>query len=217
MNPSPVVQVVMHKMTTTTAEDQFEPTLYQVGYKHHWLGTIMYCLTVLTFSGWVVVLAFLTIQYYALDGNIYVSKRKVHFSDEEQLLKTFIIAWSVGFSWCFALKWPASIQSLFYRRCSLDQATVVALFQEHRSTAPGGASVSDRRAASVLGYPALHKFLRQPGLAFNAFWSTLFSGTYKYTIRPLFSGAVPVTTLISSPFTPLYHFRCGRVPVSQRR
>ena len=167
VNPSPPVQVIMNKATTYGPnEDQgVEPTLFQVGYKDHLLGTILYVLTCLTLAGWVAALAFLTIQYYTLEESIYLSKRKAHFADEVMLLKTFIIVWSVGFTWCFALKWPSSIRSLFYRRCSLDQATVVALFQEHSNPTPGVSTKSN------------HKRLQQAGLAFNAFWSTLFSGT----------------------------------------
>jgi hypothetical protein len=63
-----------------------------------------------------------------LDGAEKISKRKVWFSDEEQLLKVFIVCWSMGFVWCFTLKWPHSIQSLFLRRCLLRETTHVGVF-----------------------------------------------------------------------------------------
>ena len=84
--PTPAVHV------KSVSQDDEEPGLYQVGYKSHWLGEILYTLTLVTFGGWIMTLAFLTIQYYALDGSKYLSGRRVHFSDEEQLLKTFIVS-----------------------------------------------------------------------------------------------------------------------------
>jgi len=37
------------------------------------------------------------------------------------------LVWFIGFLWSFAFRWPISIQSLFLRRCTLDQATHVAI------------------------------------------------------------------------------------------
>ena len=84
--PAPAVHV------ESKNQQDDEPALYQVGYRNHWFGSILYVLTLITFGGWIAALAFLTIQYYALDGSKYLSGRKVHFVDEEQLLKTFIVS-----------------------------------------------------------------------------------------------------------------------------
>jgi hypothetical protein len=65
-----------------------------------------------------------------LDGSEKVSRRKVVFEDEVQLLQTFIVVWSIGLVWCFTLKWPYSIQSLFLRRCMLYEATHVGIFMK---------------------------------------------------------------------------------------
>jgi hypothetical protein len=127
---------------TLTVEGQGETYGLQIGYRFHVLGEILHVLTLLTFAGWIVILAFLTIQYYALDGNQYVDGRKVFFEDEEQLLKTFIIAWSAGFVWCFALKWPFTIQSLFLRRCQLKASTHVAVYVKRSAS-------SDRTLAGL--------------------------------------------------------------------
>jgi hypothetical protein len=40
----------------------------------------------------------------------------------------FEITWMVGFFWTFALNWPDSIRSLFFRRCVLLHADHVAVF-----------------------------------------------------------------------------------------
>ena len=37
------------------------------------------------------------------------------FFDDVQVLLAFVIVWMVGFFWCFFLKFPASIYSLFLR------------------------------------------------------------------------------------------------------
>lgn len=107
------------------------PSCWQTGYRWTPIGFALYVLTVSSFLGWLGLLAFLTIQYYVFDGSEHLSNRTIHFTDEIQLLKTFIITWSVGFTWSFALKWPYSIQSLFLKRCSLELATRVAVFQEN--------------------------------------------------------------------------------------
>lgn len=92
----------------------------------------------LTFAGWSVLLGWLTIQYYAVDGSPHLTRRKVQFGNIEQVLKCFIIAWSVGLVWCFALKWPVSITSLFLRRCRLEEATHVAVFLDTESNDDDG-------------------------------------------------------------------------------
>ena len=49
------------------------------------------------------------------------------FHDEIQVLMAFEIVWMTGFVWCFLLKYPPSIKSLFLRRCLLGNAGYVAV------------------------------------------------------------------------------------------
>jgi hypothetical protein len=101
------------------------------GYKNHLIGLFLNYITLLTFAGWNALLCYLSIQYYAMDGNEYVSKRKVSIEDEEQLLKTYIVTWCMGFLWCLCmLKWPHSVRSVFLRRCPLSQSSFVAVYLE---------------------------------------------------------------------------------------
>ena len=86
----------------------------------------------------------------------------------------------MGFCWCFALKWPTSIQSLFWRRCPLDQATVLAIFQER---AFAGTPSAGHDAASVMGCPGVQKCMHQLWIFWNAFWSTVFSDVDGYQSR----------------------------------
>ncbi|CAB9522557.1 Probable cation-transporting ATPase 13A4 [Seminavis robusta] len=123
------------KVTNTNTDT----TCTQTGYKIHPIGLLLFVLVCLTFWGWSACMIFLTLQYYKWNEQWQVDGLKLHFEDEEQLLKTFIIVWGVGFAWCFALKWPYSISSLFLRRCNLRDATHVAVFlkqkQEMKETA----------------------------------------------------------------------------------
>ena len=49
------------------------------------------------------------------------------FHDEIQVLMAFEIVWMTGFVWCFLLKYPSSIKSLFLRRCLPSFAGYVAV------------------------------------------------------------------------------------------
>jgi len=164
VNAAPAVQV----------QDQFGSPLWMTGYRFHWLGLMLNVLTVCSFLGWIALLAWLTIQYYAFDGSVYVQNRTVHFPDEVQLLKTFIIVWSVGFTWSFALKWPYSIKSLFLRRCSLNQATHVAVFQE---AANDGADATTNKTTEspLFGWKCLQSVFSNSFAAFHKFMAFLFS------------------------------------------
>jgi hypothetical protein len=148
----------------------------QTGYKTHVVGLSLYYFTVLTFFGWSAVLGFLTIQYYVLYGATQLDKRTLHFEDELQLLKTFIVTWSIGFVWCFALKWPSSIKSLFLRRCPLKEATHVAVFLNN-----GQEAVNKADAAAALHDGLFVKRLQTWFAAvfgcINSFMAFLFSDT----------------------------------------
>lgn len=102
-----------------------------------------------------------------------MSRRKAHFVDEEQLLKTYIIVWSVAFVWCFALKWPYSIRSLFRRRCPLSQATVVAIFQERPTNQDAYSENKGKKA--VLGLQCLQNGFSRAFREFNSCMAWIFS------------------------------------------
>ena len=67
----------------------------------------------------------LTIFYYMQQEAI--TRWAPVFLDEVQVLMAFEIVWMVSFPWCFSFKYPASIESLFLRRCDLKNATHVAV------------------------------------------------------------------------------------------
>ena len=50
------------------------------------------------------------------------------FFDEVQVLLAFEIVWMVGFVWCFFLKFPESIYSLFLRSEYFDECSVKNCF-----------------------------------------------------------------------------------------
>jgi hypothetical protein len=100
------------------------------GYKNHAVGLmgliLAQLLVILTFIGIQFLMFLLTILYYMQQEAI--TRWSPVLYDEVQVLKAFEIVWMVGFIWCFASKkYPASIRSLFLRRCPLDRASRVAL------------------------------------------------------------------------------------------
>ena len=97
----------------------------QTGYRSNLLGNILYAMVCVTIAGFQVLLAIVTVFYYAQQGLI--TWCPVAIQDEQQALLCFIIVWMVGFFWTFALKWPASMTSLFLRRCSFENATHIAV------------------------------------------------------------------------------------------
>ena len=111
--------------STVPLEDDDIPKT-QTGYKNTVVGGIVYALTALTLLGFQILLATTTILYYVQQEAI--TRWKPIFQDEQQVLMAFEITWMVGFFWTFALKWPDSIRSLFFRRCILERADHVAVF-----------------------------------------------------------------------------------------
>ena len=116
------------QVNATVTSGEASSLCTQTGYKRHPVGAFLYFLTLATLGGWSAILCFLTIQYYVWNEQPQVDKRTLHFEDVDQLLKAFVIVWSVGFAWAFSLKWPYSVSSLFLRRCELPEATHVAVF-----------------------------------------------------------------------------------------
>jgi hypothetical protein len=98
----------------------------QTGYKIGIVGGTVYALAALTLLGFQILLATTTVLYYIEQEAI--TRWQPVFEDTEQALLAFEIVWCVGALWTFALKWPHSVRSLFFRRCVLRQADYVAVF-----------------------------------------------------------------------------------------
>lgn len=97
----------------------------QTGYRSNILGTIIYAFVWVTILGFHVLLAVISVFYYAQQYVISWCPRVIE--DEQQVLICFIIVWMVGIFWTFAIKWNESLSSLFLRRCTLENATYVAV------------------------------------------------------------------------------------------
>jgi len=173
----------LQKLQVDENDAQPKSQALQIGYKFHVVGNALHYITLITFAAWIALMAWLTIQYYALDGSEFVSKRKVQFQDEEQLLKTFIIVWSVGFVWCFALKWPLTIQSLFLRRCLLEQSTHVAVFLENAANDNDHKSHAKTETSSCVGFYFLKDVFDRAFGCICVFMSFLFSDSNCYHLN----------------------------------
>jgi cation-transporting ATPase 13A3/4/5 len=82
-----------------------------------------------------IVILLLVIAYYFILNRAQIEEdtpnlRKgwAKFTDASQALYAFEIAWAIGFVWVIVFKRPQSIFASFLRRCSLDEATYVAIF-----------------------------------------------------------------------------------------
>ncbi|CAB9522845.1 Probable cation-transporting ATPase 13A4 [Seminavis robusta] len=116
----------------SSLEGSDEPALWtQTGYKTSIIGTTIYIMVMTTLIGMHILLACLVAFYYAQQrgyGPVNPYKNDV------EVLLAFELAWLVSFVWTLILKWPASIEALFLRRCSLSEATHVAVFAPTRHT-----------------------------------------------------------------------------------
>lgn len=114
------------------------PSWTQTGYKgmtwiRNPLGTFLYTAIIITLMGLQAILAIMTFFYYIEQGAIFSYKSSI-FKSDVQVLTIFEIAWGVAFALTFFLKWPTSIQSIFYRRCLLREATYVAVYTPNEET-----------------------------------------------------------------------------------
>ena len=107
--------------TANTASLHMHENWTQTGYKTTIIGMFLYSLIVLTHIIIQFLLLFLTIEYYKQQEAIFNLGDPI-FLDEIQVLMAFEIVWMVGFVWFFFLKYPASIHSLFLRRCLPEEA-----------------------------------------------------------------------------------------------
>ena len=100
----------------------------QTGYKKTIVGDVLYYLIIFVHLAIQGLLLFLTIEYYVQqEAGPALENLRLIFHDEIQVLMAFEIVWMVGIVWCFFLKYPASIRSLFLRRCTSDEASHVAV------------------------------------------------------------------------------------------
>jgi hypothetical protein len=98
----------------------------QTGYKIELLGSILETLVQLSFALIQFLLLLTTLFYYMQQEAI--TRWKPVFKDDVQALSAFIIVWMVGIVWCFAFRYPSTgVQSLFFRRCKLSEAAIVAV------------------------------------------------------------------------------------------
>ena len=115
--------------TTTTSSMNTVPPWTQTGYigfhRRNPIGSCLYLATMINLLGLQIFLALMTFWYYVQQDRI--PAKKV-FESETQICKIFEIIWVLAFALTFMLKWPVSIQSLFYRRAYLKYATHVAVY-----------------------------------------------------------------------------------------
>lgn len=107
----------------------------QTGFCETPLGYFLYISCVLTMLGLQIVLLLLVIAYYFIlnradieEDTPNINKGWSPFVDPSQALYAFEIAWAVGFVWVLIFKRPISLHSSFLRRCSLKDASYVAVF-----------------------------------------------------------------------------------------
>ncbi|CAB9524521.1 Probable cation-transporting ATPase 13A4 [Seminavis robusta] len=102
-------------------DDSSTGTTSQTGYRKHPLGVVLYWWTLTTYVGWMFLLA--VVSYLYMDN----------LDDHDNLiltLKMFAVVWNVGLLWSFWLKYPQSLEAIFLRRCTLSEATQVAIYHE---------------------------------------------------------------------------------------
>ena len=116
----------------SSLEGSDEPALWtQTGYKKTLVGSTIYVLVLMTLLGFHALLAALVSFYYAQQrgfGPAYP------YENDVEVLYAFEVAWLVSFIWTLVLKWPASIEALFLRRCNLSEATHIAVFAPTKHT-----------------------------------------------------------------------------------
>lgn len=88
----------------------------QTGYTtNSCVGRMLYAATIFT------LVCFQTILWLTAWGSYYVS-------DKNAILMAFEITWMFGFAWTLLLKWPYSIESIFWKQCPISQANQICVF-----------------------------------------------------------------------------------------
>jgi hypothetical protein len=122
----------------------------QTAYRTGLVGNSIYALVCITFIGYQVLLATLTVLYYVQQEMI--TFWNPVFEDEEQALLAFIIVWMIGIVWHFVLKWPVSVRSLFLRRCVFEDATHIAVCAPTKSMGDAPSSTWTERTVAHAKY-----------------------------------------------------------------
>ena len=89
----------------------------QTAYKSSNIGLLLYWLTLLTWWGIQLALLILTIMYYQENDFLFSGEPGFGYEDEQQILYSFEIVWTIGFIWCFWLAWLDSLKFYFLTRC----------------------------------------------------------------------------------------------------
>jgi len=102
----------------------------QTGYKNNYFGLFLYALVIATMLGFQISLCILCVMYYYIGYELYNNSDMRVLPNVTQMLKVYEITWHVGLVWSLILKWPPSILMLFRRRCPLQEAQFVSVFEE---------------------------------------------------------------------------------------
>lgn len=88
----------------------------QTGYTtSSFVGQALYASTIFT------LVCFQAILWVTSLGSYYVN-------DKKAILIAFEITWMFGFAWTLLLKWPFSIESIFWKQCPISQANQICVF-----------------------------------------------------------------------------------------
>jgi hypothetical protein len=122
---------VPHSTASGGRKRKYDESATQTGYKSTLVGTGVHAVVVATSIGFQFLLLLTTLFYYMQQGVI--TRWPVVFEDEAQTLQAFIMTWMVGLPWTMAFLYVrAGSHTLFLRRCSLRDATQVAIFSRIR-------------------------------------------------------------------------------------
>lgn len=102
----------------TVAGDSLHRAVWtQTAYKTSRIGSALCWFTWLTWWGIQLSLLMLTIFFYQENGYFFYGKPGFGFEDEQQILFSFEIVWTVGFAWCLWLAWLDNFKYYFLMRC----------------------------------------------------------------------------------------------------
>jgi hypothetical protein len=101
-----------HAAATQTLENEQTQTGYTT---KNFIGRALYAATLITLAGFQGILLLTAV------GSYYVS-------DQKAILVAFEIAWTIGFLWTLMLKWPFSIESIFWKQCPIAHADQICVF-----------------------------------------------------------------------------------------
>jgi hypothetical protein len=134
----------------------------QTGYRESKMGRILYASVVLTVLGFQFLLLGFSVSSY--------------HQNEVDALRGFEVAWSIGYIYTLAMKWPISIQSLFRECCLLEHATQICVFTE-KQAASTSMLPAGKREANYLSF--LRCILNVVSAAFACAMNSLFSVPYR--------------------------------------